>query len=75
MMGYVKIVVCLVSRLSAHFTSQNHNSTNLRPILEIKLSKAKLSFYGTDFESTKLSHIGSSGLTFYTGLTQLSLYI
>ena len=45
MIGYVKIVVRLVSWLSAHLTSWNHNLANLHPVLEIKVSKSKLGLY------------------------------
>ena len=36
MIEYVNVIVCLVSCLSAHLISRNHNSDNLHPIREIK---------------------------------------
>ena len=54
----MKIVVRLVSWLSAHLTSQNHNSASLHPVLEIKLKcqTVKLGFY---LSNGKLTYIFS----------------
>ena len=58
MMGYVEIVVRLVSCLSEHLASRNHNSANFHPILEIKVSKSQLGFYLSN-ENDLLTYIFS----------------